>query len=95
MSTVREDYCAKVKNQLDALNAKVDALEVHLQEINEEVQISCRVELHQLRQQSEMMSTQLAQIQTSGDASWNKMVQDMDELRDAFMQSLNDFKSKF
>jgi uncharacterized coiled-coil DUF342 family protein len=95
MSTVREDYCAKVKIQLDALNAKVDALEVHLQEINEEVQISCRVELHQLRQQSEMMSTQLAQIQTSGDASWNKMVQDMDELRDAFMQSLNDFKSKF
>jgi hypothetical protein len=95
MSTVREDYCAKVKIQLDALNAKVDALEVHLQEINEEVQISCRVELHQLRQQSEMMSTQLAQIQTSGDASWNKMVQDMDGLRDAFMQSLNDFKSKF
>lgn len=95
MSTVREDYCAKVKIQLDALNAKVDALEVHLQEINEEVQISCRVELDQLRQQSEMMSTQLAQIQTSGDASWNKMVQDMDGLRDAFMQSLNDFKSKF
>lgn len=31
VSTVREGYGAKVKIQLDALNAKVDALEVHLQ----------------------------------------------------------------
>lgn len=93
MSTVREEYCAKVKIQIDALNAKVDALEVRLQEANEDIRSDCRAELDQLRQQSERMSTQLAQIKTNGEASWVKLVQDMDEVRDAFMQSLNDFKS--
>jgi chromosome segregation ATPase len=93
MSTVREEYCAKVKIQIDALNAKVDALEARLQETNENIRSDCRAELNQLRQQSERMSTQLAQIKTNGEASWDKLVQDMDEVRDAFMQSLNDFKS--
>ena len=43
VSTVREGYGEKVKIQLDALNAKVDALEVHLQETNEEVQRGFRL----------------------------------------------------
>jgi hypothetical protein len=52
-------------------------------------------ELAKLRHQSELVSTQLAQLKTSGEASWDKMVQDMDKVRDALKHSLNYFKSQF
>jgi hypothetical protein len=95
MSTVREDYSAKIKLQLDELNAKVDGLEARMHEANAEVRASYRAELVKLRHQSELASTQLAQIKTSGEASWDKMVQEMDKVRDAFMHSLAYFKSQF
>jgi predicted nucleic acid-binding Zn-ribbon protein len=95
MSTVREDYTAKVKLQLDELNTKVDAMEERMHEAREEVRASYRSELAKLRQQSELASTQLAQIKTSGEDSWDKMVQEMDKVRDAFRHSLNYFKSQF
>jgi predicted nucleic acid-binding Zn-ribbon protein len=95
MSTVREDYVTKVKLQIDELNASVDVLEARMHEAKAEVRASYRAELAKLRHQSELVSTQLAQIKTSGEASWDKMVQDMDKVRDAFKHSLNYFKSQF
>lgn len=47
MSTVREDYTAKIKLPLDALNACVDVLESRMQEA--EVRSSYRAELSMLR----------------------------------------------
>ncbi len=95
MSTVREDYAAKIKLQLDELNACVDVLETRVHEAKAEVRASYRSELAKLRHQSELASTQLAQIKTSGEASWDSMVLEMDKVRDAFMHSLNYFKSQF
>jgi alkylated DNA nucleotide flippase Atl1 len=95
MSTVREDYAAKVKLQLDELNAAVDVLDVRMHEAKAEVRASYRAELAKLRHQSEQVGTQLAQISTSGETPWSRMVQDMDKMRDAFLQSLNFFKSQF
>jgi predicted nucleic acid-binding Zn-ribbon protein len=95
MSTLREEYSAKVKLQLDELNAKVDVLEARMEEAKVEVRASYRAELAKLRYQSELASTQLAHIKTSGEASWDKMVLEMDKVRDAFVHSLNYFKSQF
>jgi hypothetical protein len=95
MTTVREAYAAKVKLHLDTLNASVDVLDARMHDAKPAVRASYRSELARLRHQSELLSTQLAQIKTSGEAPWDKMVQDMDRVRDAFMQSLNYFKSQF
>lgn len=95
MSTVREDYVAKVKIQLNTLNAKVDDLEARMQEAKPGVRASYRAELAGLRYQSEQAATLLAQIRTSGETPWSKMVQEMDKVRDAFLHSLNYFKSQF
>ncbi len=95
MSTVREDYASKVKLELDELNAMVDGLELRMKDAQAEVRASYRSELAKLRHESELASTQLAQIRTSGETSWNKMVEEMDKVRDAFMHSLNYFKSQF
>ena len=95
MSTVREDYVTKVKIQIDELNASVEVLEARMQEAKAEVRANYRAELAKLRHQSELISTQLAQIKTSGEASWDGLVQEMDKVRDAFKHSLNYLKSQF
>lgn len=95
MSTVREDYAAKVKLQLDELNASIDALEERGHKAKAEASASYHAELARLRQQSELVSTQLAQLLISGEASWDTLVQEMDKVRDAFMHALKDFESQF
>ena len=95
MRTVREDYAEKVKLQLDELNAKVDALEALMHYARADVRASYRSELSKLRHQSELATAQLAQVRASGEASWDKLVLEMDKVRDAFMHSLNYFKSQF
>lgn len=95
LKSVREEYTAKVKHQLDALNVKVDELEGKMQLAKAEVRAGYRAELAKLRLQSEEASAKLDQLQAEGEASWDKMVHEMDKVRDAFMHSLNYFKSQF
>lgn len=95
LASVRAEYTAKVKHQLDALNVKVDALELKMQDAKAEVRASYRAELAKLRLQSEQASDKLDQLQADGEASWDRMVLEMDKVRDAFLHSLNYFKSQF
>ena len=92
---VRAEYTEKVKQQLDALNTKVDEIEGKMQLAKAEVRASYRAELAKLRLQSEQASDKLDQLQADGEASWDKMVLEMDKVRDAFLHSLNYFKSQF
>jgi hypothetical protein len=95
LNSVREKYTALVKQQLDALNLKVDELEAKMQEAKAEVRASYRAELAKLQLQSEQASEKLDQLQAEGEASWDKTVQEMEKVRDAFLHSLNYFKSQF
>ena len=95
LHSVRAEYTEKVKQQLDALNTKVDEIEGKMQLAKAEVRASYRAELGKLRLQSEQASDKLDQLQADGEASWDKMVLEMDKVRDAFMHSLNYFKSQF
>lgn len=95
LKSVREEYTEKVKQQLDALNTKVDEIEGKMQLAKAEVRASYRAELAKLRLQSEQASDKLDQLQADGEASWDKMVLEMDKVRDAFLHSLNYFKSQF
>ena len=95
LKSIRTEYTAKVKQQLDALNVMVDELEAKMQDAKAEVRAGYRAELAKLRLQSEQASAKLDQLQADGEASWDKMVQEMDKVRDAFLHSLNYFKSQF
>jgi predicted nucleic acid-binding Zn-ribbon protein len=95
MQHSREEYVAKVKLQLDDLNAKVDLLEAKMAEAKAEVRASYRSELAKLRHQSDMAGDKLAEMKATGEDTWDKMLLEMDKARDAFMHSLNYFKSQF
>jgi len=94
MTNLREEYSAKIKLQLAELNANVDVMEAKMQLAKAEVRATYRGELAKLRLQSEQASDKLAQMQTSGEETWDKMVLEMDKVRDAFVHSYNYFKAQ-
>jgi predicted nucleic acid-binding Zn-ribbon protein len=95
MSKTRDDYTAKIKLELDEFNAKMEILESKAKEAKEEAREKYRSEMLKLRHHSDLAVAKLEQLRTSGEDSWDKLVQEMEKLRNAFMHSLNYFKSQF
>jgi hypothetical protein len=95
MTTTREEYTDKIKLQLDEFNEKMEALEAKVTEAKVEARAKYREELKKIRHQSDLATTKLAELRLASEDGWDKMVQEMEKLRTAFMHSLNYFKSQF
>ena len=94
MSTTREDYTAKMKQQLDDLNITIDALEAKASEAKAEARELYRAELVKVRHESKLAMAKLDEMKVAGEESWDKMVAEMDKIRDAFIHSFHYFKSQ-
>lgn len=93
--TKREEYIAKMKLQLDELDAKMDKLEVKAKEAREDARAKYKEELAKLRQQSRLAQGKLEELKVSGEEKWDAMVAEMEKIRDAIAHSYNYFKSQF
>lgn len=94
MSAKRDEYVAKMKLQLDELNAKMDKLEAKASEAREDARAKYKEEMSKLRQQSKLAKGKLDELKAAGEDSWDVMVAEMEKLRDAFKHSFNYFKSQ-
>lgn len=94
MSAKRDEYVAKMKLQLDDLNAKMDKLEAKASEAREDARAKYKEEMSKLRQQSKLAKGKLDELKAAGEDSWDVMVAEMEKLRDAFKHSFNYFKSQ-
>ncbi|MCV2354844.1 hypothetical protein LNV09_11815 [Paucibacter sp. B2R-40] len=92
--TNREEYVQKMKNQLDALNAKMDAVDAKAKDAKEEARAKYREEVTRLREQSKAAAAKLEDMKAAGEDRWDALVADMDKMRDAFVHSFNYFKSQ-
>lgn len=95
MTALRDEYTAKVHQEIDDLNAKVDVLESKMHETQADMRGKYRSELASLRHQSQLAKDKLEAVKSSGEDAWDKLVAEMDKLRTAFRQSVNYFKSQF
>ena len=93
--TQREEYTAKMKLQLDELNAKMNALEAKNKEAKADAREKYEAEMAKLRHQSELAVAKLKEFKAAGDDTWEKMVDEMEKVRDAFTSSFHYFQSKF
>ena len=93
-TTARHEYAARIKLQLDSLNHDIDALELQANSAKEVVRQRYREELGQLRAQSHQAQEQFNEIKRAGEDTWDKMVVEMDKVRDAFTHAFNDFKAR-
>jgi len=90
----RDVYIAKMKLELDELDAKIEKVEAKAKEAKENARDKYKEEMGKLRQQSKLAKGKLAELVAAGEDSWETMVAEMEKIRDAFVHSFNYFKSQ-
>lgn len=90
----QDAYIAKMKLQLDELNAKMHDLETKAQGAKADVRDKYREEIKKLRHQSRLAVAKLDEIKASGENTWEAMVAEMEKMRDAFIHSFHYLKSQ-
>ena len=94
MTTKRQEYTAKMKLQLDELNSRIDGLEAKASEVKKEARDIYRAEIAKSRAQSKLAAAKLGEMKAASEESWDKMVAEMDKIRDAFTHSFHYFKTQ-
>ncbi len=90
----KDTYIAKMKLQLDELDAKMNALEVKAKDAKESAHEKYVEEMAKLRKQSTVAKAKFDDMVDAGEDKWDNMVAEMDKVRDAFVHSFNYFKSQ-
>jgi len=91
----RDEYVAKMKSQLDDLNAQLDRLAAKSTDAKKGMQAKYKQEMADLRAQSSEASAKLEDLKSAGEDAWGKSVAEMEKIGDAFKHSFNYFKSQF
>jgi len=90
----RDEYTAKIKTQLDDLNAKMDDLSAKSKDAKAEAREAYNAEMTKLRHQSKLAVAKYEEIKQAGEDGWDNMVEEMDKIKDAFVHSFKYFKSQ-
>ncbi len=90
----KDTYIAKMKLQLDELDAKMNALEVKAKDAKASAHEKYVEEMAKLRKQSTAAKAKFDDMVDAGEDKWDNMVAEMDKVRDAFVHSFNYFKSQ-
>jgi len=69
----RDEYVAKMKLQLDELNAKMDELEAKAKGAKEDARDKYKEEMGKLRHQSKLAVAKLDELKASGEDKWEVM----------------------
>ena len=80
--------------QLDELNGKMDTLELKAKEAKEDARDAYKAEMAKLRHQSKLAGDKLEEMKAATEDGWEKMVAEMEKVRDAFVHSFSYFKSQ-
>ena len=92
--TQRDVYIARMKLQLEELNTAIEGWERKAHEAKVEARQAYREELNKLQDQSKAASSKLDELKATSAESWDKMVAEMEKVRDAFSHSFKYFKSQ-
>lgn len=92
--TKRDAYVAKIKLQIDELNAMISALEAKAHDVRVGTHAQYKEEIKKLRHQSKLAEDKFDELKASGEDAWESMVDEMEKVRDAFKHSFNYFKSQ-
>ena len=90
----RDQYIAKMKLQLDELNAAMNQLEAKAQEAKHDARDKYKAEMAKLRQQSQLAFDKLDELKAAGEDSWENLAAGTEKVRDALVHSFHYFKSQ-
>jgi prefoldin subunit 5 len=90
----RDEYVAKMKQQLDDLNAQIGDLEAKAKAGQEGLQKEYDEQLAKLKQQSQVALQKLNELKGAGEEKWDELIAEGDKVYKAFVHSVNYFKSQ-
>jgi hypothetical protein len=91
----RADYIAAMKVQLDELNVSMAVLEAKAKQASADMQAKYKSGIDTLRKQQVQALDKLEELKQAGDDSWEHMIDNMEKVRDAFVDSYKHFKAQF
>jgi predicted nucleic acid-binding Zn-ribbon protein len=90
----RDNYVEKIKLQLDEMNSQFTQMETKAHAASLEARETCEREMDKLREHSRTAVAKLDEVRAASEASWHKLVSDMEKARTAFTRSFDDLKSR-
>jgi uncharacterized protein YukE len=90
----RDEYTEKIKQQLDEWNSEIDRLEAKGEEIKGEAQKKYDAQIKELRQNLRSVRNKIEELQSSGQETWEEFKAQVEHVQNAFIHSLNYFKSQ-
>lgn len=90
----REEYTAKIKTQLDDLNKQMDDLSAKAADAKADAREAYNAEMAKLRHQSKLAVAKFEELKLAGEGTWDNMVAEMENIKDAFVHSFKYFKSQ-
>ena len=90
----KDVYIAKMKLQLDELDAQMSILEARAEEAKEDARAKYKEEMAKLRDQSKLAQGKLDNMKSATAEAWDATVAEMEKIRDAFVHSFSYFKSQ-
>lgn len=90
----RETYIAKLKLQLDELDATLATLEAKAAQAKAGAREKYEAEMLKLRQQSKTTQRKFEELKGAGEDKWDAAVAEMEKVRDALIHSFNYFRSQ-
>ena len=91
----RDVYIAKVKAQIDEINAQMSRIQVKALETREDMRDKYRAEIDKLEKQSAHAVAKLEEIKAAGEDRWEALVGEMDKIGDACKDAFKAFKARF
>jgi ribosome recycling factor len=90
----RDAYIAKMKLQLDELNANMKNVEAKAKVAKEDALEKYKEEMSKLRHQSKLAVAKMEELKATTEDTWELMAAEMEKVRDAFTHSFHYFKSQ-
>lgn len=90
----RDEYAAKMKQQIDETNLAIDELERKAAKAGDAAEKKYDGQIAKLRQQATEATDKLDALKSAAEESWEKMVDEVENVAKAFKQSFNYFKSQ-
>ncbi|MEE4173820.1 MAG: hypothetical protein V2I57_06165 [Xanthomonadales bacterium] len=90
----RDEVIAKLKDQLDVLNAKLAELETKADEASGEAKAEYEKQVRHLNEMAQPAKDKFAELKSAGEGQWDKASAEADKYYKALRQSFNYFKSQ-
>ena len=94
MTTQREDFIEKMKQQLDDINAQITEFESQTDAASEKAREDFDAQVDKLRDHGKEMQAKLDELRAASEDSWDRMMEETRKVRDAFIHSINYFRSQ-